>query len=86
MGDLDFRGVARVDTKVFPLQPGDHKPEKVVASFKGSVDALKGKKIRVYYLHKPDRTVPFEETLEAVNKIYQSGGLYAPCYVQLVIN
>lgn len=75
LGSIDFRGVARVDTKVFPQQPGGHEPEKVKQSFKLSVEALNGKKIRVFFLHAPDRTVPFERTLEAVNEIYLAGGL-----------
>ena len=76
LGTLDFRDAARVDTKVFPVQPGDHKPDKVKASLEASSKALQGKKIRVLYLHKPDRSVPFEETLEAMNELYVNGGLY----------
>lgn len=75
LGDLDFRGAARVDTKIFPLPPGGHKPETVKATFKASAEALKGKNIRVYYLHKPDHTVPWEDTLQAVDELYRSGGL-----------
>ena len=57
------------------MNPGDHAPEKVKASYEESVAALNGKKIRVFYLHKPDRTVPFEQTLEAIDEIYRAGGL-----------
>ncbi|EKM49705.1 uncharacterized protein PHACADRAFT_265289 [Phanerochaete carnosa HHB-10118-sp] len=71
---LDLKGVARIDTKVYPEKPGDHSAEKVKESFKASVEALNGKKIRVYYLHSPDRSVPFEDTLEAINDIYKAGG------------
>lgn len=88
MGKLDFRGTARVDTKVFPTLPGDHKPEKVKASLVSSLEALNGKKIRVFYLHKPDRTVPFEDTLEALNEIYKNGDLfvsYLLSYYQTVL-
>lgn len=74
LGGLDLRGVARVDTKVYPVKPGDHSPEKVKESFAASVQALNGKKIRVYYLHAPDRSVPFERTLEGINDIYNAGG------------
>ena len=76
IGSLDLRGGARVDTKVFPVQSGGHSPDNVKASFADSVKALQGKKIRVFYLHKPDRTVPFEDTLEAVNELYILGGLF----------
>lgn len=57
------------------MNPGDHAPEKVKASYEESVKALNGRKIRVFYLHKPDRTVPFEKTLEAIDEIYRAGGL-----------
>ncbi|EKM53249.1 uncharacterized protein PHACADRAFT_210939 [Phanerochaete carnosa HHB-10118-sp] len=55
-------------------KPGDHSPEKVKKSFEASVKALNGKKIRVYYLNVPDRSFPFEDTLEAINDIYNAGG------------
>jgi aflatoxin B1 aldehyde reductase len=75
LASLDMRGVGRIDTKVYPVNDGDHEPAKVKESFKTSVEALGRNKIRVFYLHKPDRTVPFERTLEAVNEIYKAGGL-----------
>jgi aflatoxin B1 aldehyde reductase len=75
VSELDFKGVIRVDTKNYPAAPGDHSPEKLKEAFKASLDALNGKKIRVFYLHAPDRSVPFEDTLEAVNDIWKSGGL-----------
>ncbi|GJE91892.1 aldo/keto reductase [Phanerochaete sordida] len=74
LGSLDLRGAARIDTKNFPLQDGDHLPEKIKETFDASLKALNGKKIRVYYLHKPDRTVPFEKTLEAIDAIHKAGG------------
>lgn len=42
-------------------------------SIDNSLAALKTSKINVWYLHGPDRTTPFEETLEAVNKVYGAG-------------
>ena len=75
MGSLDLKGLARIDTKNYPFKPGDHAPEKIKETFKVSVEALGGKKIRVYYLHMPDRSVPFESTLEAIDEIHRSGGL-----------
>ncbi|KAJ5354242.1 Aldo/keto reductase [Penicillium brevicompactum] len=38
-----------------------------------SLEALKVPKVHVWYLHSPDRTVPFEETLREVNQLYQEG-------------
>jgi aflatoxin B1 aldehyde reductase len=36
-----------------------------------SLKALKTDKIDMFYLHGPDRSVPFEDTLREINKIYQ---------------
>ncbi|GJE91891.1 aldo/keto reductase [Phanerochaete sordida] len=74
LGSLNLRGIARIDTKNFPTHDGDHAPEKIKETFEATVRALNGNKIRVYYLHKPDRTVSFEKTLEAIDKIHKAGG------------
>ncbi len=67
---------SRIDTKIFPAIPGDHSPLKLKATFGQSLDALgPNVKIRVFYLHAPDRSVPFEETLEAVDDLHKSGKL-----------
>ena len=65
----------RIDTKIYPVAPGDHKADRLKATFKQSLEALGENKIRVFYLHIPDRSVPFEETLEAVNDLYKAGRL-----------
>lgn len=72
LGKLDLKGM-RVDTKIFPITPGDHAQAKIKETFKLSLESLGSNKIRVFYLHAPDRTVPFEDTLEAVNELYQAG-------------
>jgi len=64
---------ATVDTKIWPFQDGDHKPERFKALFQESKNALGSIPIQVLYFHKPDRTVPFEETLEAANDLYKEG-------------
>ena len=71
---LNLKGM-RIDTKIYPVTPGDHKADKLKATFKQSLEALGQNKIRVFYLHIPDRSVPFEETLEAVNDLYEAGHL-----------
>ena len=40
-----------------------------------SEKALAPHKINIFYLHAPDRSVPFEDTLRAVNELYQEGRL-----------
>lgn len=61
---------------MLPFKPGDHAPEKIKAQFQESKAALGDVKIRVLYLHVPDHTVPFEDTLEALNDLHKAGELY----------
>lgn len=64
---------ATIDTKVYPVHPGDHLPEKFRATFATSLKLLSPCKVRVLYLHAPDRSVPFEDTLREANEIYKQG-------------
>ncbi|CCO33300.1 hypothetical protein BN14_07374 [Rhizoctonia solani AG-1 IB] len=66
-------GNATVDTKVYPAEPGWHSPERIRAKFAESLEKLGRKKVRVFYLHAPDRSVPFEDTLGEVDKMYKEG-------------
>ncbi|EJU00827.1 Aldo/keto reductase [Dacryopinax primogenitus] len=74
VGKLDLKG-GRVDTKGFAREPGGLAPEKLRAMFNESLQALGQQKIRVYYLHAPDRKapVPYEDTLRELNKMYEEG-------------
>jgi len=73
LSKLDLQG-STIDTKVYPNSPGDHKPEKLRATFKTSLETLgPHNKARVLYLHAPDRSVPFEETCGEMNKLYKEG-------------
>jgi aryl-alcohol dehydrogenase-like predicted oxidoreductase len=42
-------------------------------SLQDSLAALEMKKVDIEYLHAPDRSVPFAETLEAINKEFVAG-------------
>lgn len=64
---------ATLDTKVYPTHPGAHSPAELRATFKKSLDLLAPYKARVFYLHAPDRSVPFEDTLREVNELYKEG-------------
>ncbi|KAG8967048.1 hypothetical protein FRC03_010796 [Tulasnella sp. 419] len=64
---------AALDTKVFPSKPGDHAPHNLRRVFQGSLHILRPHKIRVLYLHRPDRTVPFEETCAAIDEMHKEG-------------
>lgn len=72
LAKLDLKD-ASLDTKVYPSTPGLHKPANLRDKFKESLKALQREKVWVFYLHAPDRSVPFEETLEEVNKLYNEG-------------
>ena len=61
--------------RIFPLAPGDHAPSKLRATLSISLEQLGKVKIRTLYLHAPDRSVPFEETVEEINNLYKEGKL-----------
>ncbi|KAI9436135.1 aflatoxin B1-aldehyde reductase [Lactarius psammicola] len=69
---LDLKGVF-VDTKIWPVNPGDHSAARLKELVQESVTALNGVKIRTLYLHKPDRSVPFAETVGAVDELHKQG-------------
>ncbi|EIW75849.1 Aldo keto reductase [Coniophora puteana RWD-64-598 SS2] len=74
LGQLDLKD-AILDTKACPVVPGDAVPTKLRESLDTSIRVLgpHGKKIRVFFLHAPDRSVPFEETLSEVDKMFREG-------------
>jgi len=62
-----------VDTKAHPHAQGGLKAEKVKEMLAASIQALGSVKIQTFYLHRPDRGTPIEETLRAVNDLYKEG-------------
>jgi aflatoxin B1 aldehyde reductase len=60
-------------TKHFPFEPGQHSPEKLRAALETSLKELGTDCVDIYYLHAADRSVPFEVTLEEVNKLHKEG-------------
>lgn len=62
-----------VDTKVFSFTPGDHNAEGLAKSIDGSIAALGEHPINVEYLHVPERTTPFADTLAALDKFQKEG-------------
>lgn len=62
--------------RVYPVKPGDHYPAALRATFETSLKTLQTSKVRVLYLHAPDRSVPFEDTLSEIDKLYKEGKLY----------
>lgn len=82
LGQLDWqkRGLT-MDTKFSPrAKRGDdsgttlsHNPEDLRIALKRSLESLKGDKVDMWYLHAPDRSVPYEVTMEEVNNLYKQG-------------
>ena len=62
-------------SRVYPVKPGDHSPENLRNTFLTSLQYLKRDKVRVLYLHAPDRSVPFQDTVREVNNLYKEGKL-----------
>eukprot|EP00026_Physarum_polycephalum_P008228 Phypoly_transcript_08307.p1 GENE.Phypoly_transcript_08307~~Phypoly_transcript_08307.p1 ORF type:complete len:305 (+),score=48.92 Phypoly_transcript_08307:510-1424(+) len=74
LGELDYASQGFiVDTKVPGFQPGEHSAENVAKSVAESLKELKTNKVHTLYLHAPERTTPFAETLAAINEEYKKG-------------
>lgn len=58
--------------KIFTLQY-THEPEDVRRAAMDSFKTLKTKKVDMLYLHGPDRTVPFEDTVREINNLHKEG-------------
>lgn len=63
----------KIATKLYPHQPGAHEPESLRANVEKSLRQLGTDHVDIFYLHAPDRSVPFEKTLEMVNDLYEEG-------------
>ncbi|KAF9160582.1 hypothetical protein BGX21_005600 [Mortierella sp. AD011] len=63
----------KIATKVWPTVPRAHASEHLKKTFRESLTALKAGKIDIFYLHAPDYTTPFEETIKAVDELYHEG-------------
>lgn len=60
-------------TKCYPSEPGRHKAAVIKKQLAFSLKELKTDCVDIFYLHAADRSVHFEETLEAVNEIHKEG-------------
>ncbi|KAF8140787.1 NADP-dependent oxidoreductase domain-containing protein [Mycena galopus ATCC 62051] len=73
----------KIQTKIFPTKGKNaswltaeeltHSPADLRKGLKNSLAALKTEKVDIYYLHAPDRSVPYEDTLREINNIYLEG-------------
>ncbi|KAJ7772820.1 NADP-dependent oxidoreductase domain-containing protein [Mycena olivaceomarginata] len=76
------RGI-KMDTKLFPTKGKNmgwltreewtHSPADLRKGLGNSLAALKASKLHIFYLHAPDRSVPYEDTLREVNKLHTEG-------------
>lgn len=60
-------------TKCYPAKPGDHAPDKLKASLSKSLTELGAGCVDIFYLHAPDRSIPYEDTLRACNELHKEG-------------
>ncbi|KAL9111787.1 MAG: hypothetical protein Q9227_003846 [Pyrenula ochraceoflavens] len=60
-------------TKVHPVKAGGHAAAKVKEACNTSLKELGADCVDIYYLHAPDHTVPYEETLRALNELHKEG-------------
>lgn len=63
----------KLATKCYPSNPGDHAPAKLRATFETSLKELGADAVDIFYLHAPDRSVPFEDTLRELNDLFKEG-------------
>jgi aflatoxin B1 aldehyde reductase len=60
-------------TKCYPDKPGKHAADPLKGSLNKSLRELGSDTVDIFYLHAPDRSVPFEETLQACNDMFKEG-------------
>jgi aflatoxin B1 aldehyde reductase len=60
-------------TKVYPYEAGVHSATRLKEHANTSLKELGTDSVDIFYLHAPDRSVPFAETLEAVNDLHKEG-------------
>ncbi|KAK9781678.1 putative Keto reductase [Seiridium cardinale] len=73
--DWKSRGLV-LDTKLSPIgnpPKYSHSSADVRRGLQDSLTALKTDKVDMWYLHAPDHSVPYEETLREVNELYKQG-------------
>ncbi|RMZ68182.1 Aldo keto reductase [Pyrenophora seminiperda CCB06] len=74
IGQLSKRKEFTIDTKlVGGFAPGRSGKNEVIADTQDSLDVLQIDKIDIFYIHAPDTSVPFEETLAGINEAYKKG-------------
>ncbi|KNG46135.1 Aldo/keto reductase [Stemphylium lycopersici] len=74
IGQLEKRKHFDIDTKlVGGFAPGTVTKEGVVKDCQDSLERAQIDQFDILYIHAPDPTIPFEETLEGINEAYKKG-------------
>ena len=60
-------------TKCYPHQAGMHEPEALKKTLYTSLQELGTDCIDIFYLHAADRSIPFTQTLQAINELHKEG-------------
>jgi aflatoxin B1 aldehyde reductase len=63
----------KLATKCYPQAPGMHSRDQLKGFCNKSLSELGTDCVDIFYLHAPDRSVPFEETLGACNELHKEG-------------
>jgi aflatoxin B1 aldehyde reductase len=62
-----------IASKIMPVNPGAHSAQELPKSWDVSLEKLGVEATDIFYLHAPDRSVSYEETLGAVDNMYRAG-------------
>jgi aflatoxin B1 aldehyde reductase len=74
IGKLDKRTQFTIDTKlVGGFSPGNVSKDQVIKDAQASLDTVGIKQFDILYIHAPDPSIPFEDTLEGINEVYKKG-------------
>ena len=60
-------------TKCYPNSPGLHAPDKLEESLEKSLKELGTDCVDIFYLHAPDRSIPFTDTLKKLDELHKKG-------------
>jgi aflatoxin B1 aldehyde reductase len=80
LGKIDWRKRGlKLETKLYPtvnypmLPPITHSPEDLRKHLEISMKALDTDCLEMFYLHGPDRTTPYQDTLRGIDELYKEG-------------
>lgn len=74
LGKLKAGDKYGLDTKWFGgFKAGTATKDNIIRSAKDSIKALGVKNVDIFYIHAPDTSIPFSETLDGINEVYKLG-------------